>query len=120
MKDDVTYVGRLTGIVTDDGEEIPCGPRILGVTPGEGLVTAKTRSDLGSERFDSPPRGGRRVNVASVLYKRRRKGWEGEKWIHDTPGALAILSESDNPVSVFLVAPAERRCDMEGDFLCSI
>ena len=117
-EEDPTYVGTLVGVVTIDGDEIEVEPRVLGVTPEDGIVTAASRPDLRDRIFDGPPKRGTTLDLHAVLYDRLRQGYPGKHWIHETPGAKAKVDKS-NPPYAYLIAPAERRCDMAGDFLCS-
>ena len=110
--------GYAVGVVDSDGNTIPVARRTLGVRPSGGIVTAKSRADLAAGRVDGPPRSGHKIAIASVLYDRKRPGYPGAHWIHDTPEAHATLDKR-NPPAVYLEAPSETRCDMEGDFLCS-
>jgi len=113
-----TYVGKLVGIVDEDGREIQVEPRVLGVAKGPGLLTASTRSNLLSMRVDTAPETGEVLDISALLYDRERAGYPGKHWIHETPGAQATLDKR-NPPLAYLDAPNETRCDMAGDFLCS-
>lgn len=113
-----SYVGTLVGVVDADGREIAVQPRVLGVHPDYGLLTAETRSDLLKGLADAKPKKGETLDISSLLYDRERRGYPGRHWIHETPGGKATLDKS-NPPLAYLDAPDETRCDMAGDFLCS-
>jgi hypothetical protein len=115
---EVTYVGKLVGIVAN-GEEIAVQPRTLGVLEDGGLVTAASRSDLRARVWDAIPNENTRTKMDRLLYDRQRMGYEGKHWFHETPGAQAYLSHHDPP-RAFLEAPREEKCEhLEGDFLCT-
>jgi|TARA_R110000824_G_scaffold44959_1_gene130465 predicted glycosyltransferase involved in capsule biosynthesis len=115
---EITYVGKLVGIVAD-GSEMTVQPRVLGVLSSGGLVTCATRADLDGRAWDAIPNDNMRVKLERVLYDRERMGYEGKHWYHETPNASAYLSHHDPP-RVFLEAPREEKCEhLEGDFLCT-
>ena len=118
MQEEVTYVGKIVGIVAEEGE-IAVQPRILGVLESGGLVTAASRQDLQQGTWDDIPNENITTQVERVLYDRQRMGYEGKHWYHETPGARAYLSTHDPP-RAYLEAPREERCEhLEGDFLCT-
>jgi len=124
-----TYVGIIEGVVIAgrDPESEPTWVerRVLGVVRGRGIVTSASFDDLRQGIIDGPPsakgskKRGKWHKCSHILYERKRRGYSDLKWVHETPGAKVLLWRSGGALCAYIVAPTERRCDMQGDFLCS-
>lgn len=125
----VTWVGRLVSVDVSHAKRtkpvvrVRLKPKTLGVGRGVGLVTSPSRKRLSDGWIDPrPKRGtGRLVRLHAVNYDRWRPAHSTAAWTHETPGAWAILRALPGGrfFDVYLIAPAEERCAMPGDFVCS-
>tara|TARA_R110000824_G_scaffold70058_3_gene180136 strand:+ start:364 stop:720 length:357 start_codon:yes stop_codon:yes gene_type:complete len=113
------YVGRLYAVQFEGADQEEVRPRVLGVDPELGIVTAPSRAALARGDYDDPPESSG-LYVARLWYRRARTDHPGgDLWYHDLTACEGFPSpKKTGPPAVTLRGPDVAICDQAGSFLC--